>query len=81
MSDTPRIVTIEEAKKLANIWNDMDAPTPRTDAEQQKYSLSTPQAYEAWEFSRILERELNAANKRIEELQAELKLYGEDDNH
>jgi DNA repair ATPase RecN len=48
--------------------------TPRTDAEQQKYSLSTPQAYEAWEFARILERELNAANKRIEELQAELKI-------
>lgn len=56
--------------------------TPRTDAEERKTHRDFYLAgYIEEEFPRILERELNAANKRIEELQAELKLYGEDDNH
>lgn len=37
----------------------VDVNTPLTDAEQAKYDLDEPQAYQAWEFARKMERERN----------------------
>jgi hypothetical protein len=40
--------------------------TPRTDGMQAQFSLEDPQAYDAWEFARTLERELNAVKAGFE---------------